>query len=156
MRRIIPLLVLLVLSACVTARQPAFQPATTNRALVNWKHGGESLTADVIFQKGSDGSIRILVRKETLLFTLTRLDGIWVAAGPLAHGGWRGQANAAPAVLGDWICLAEAMETATSTSAGGGARKMGRYTMQCVKRGGKTAEADVVVLATGSRFRALF
>jgi hypothetical protein len=156
MSRIIPFLAALLLCGCATVQQPAFRPSATTRALVNWKHGGQSLTADVIFQKGSGDSIRLLVSKEALLFTLTRNSGIWVAAGPLAHGGWRGQASAAPAVLRDWICLAEAMETSASTSSGGGVKQTRQYTVQSVKHGGMTAEIDVVVLATGSRFRVLF
>ncbi|HEY8902402.1 MAG TPA: hypothetical protein VIM48_01760 [Chthoniobacterales bacterium] len=155
MRRIIPLLVLLVLSGCATVQQPAFQPATTSRALVNWKHGGESLTADVVFQKGSDGAIRILVSKEALLFTLTRSDGIWVAAGPLAHGGWRGRASAAPAVLRDWICFAEAVEQASAMPKGGMAQT-DQYSLQFTKRNGAIKELGVGVLATRDRFRAIF
>jgi hypothetical protein len=155
MRRIIPLLALSVLSGCATVQQPAFQPTATSRALVNWKHGGESLTTDVVFQKGSDGSIRILVSKEALLFTLTRSDGVWVAAGPFAHGGWRGRASAAPAALRDWICFAEAVEEA-SAMAKGGTAKTEQYSLQCTKRNGSIKELGVGVLATGDRFRAIF
>lgn len=155
MRRIISLLFLLVLSGCATVRQPAFQSVATSRALVNWKHGGESLTADVIFQKGSGGSIRILVSKEALLFTLTRSDGIWVAAGPLAHGGWRGRASAAPAVLRDWIYFAEAVEQA-SAMPNGGTAQTDQYGLQCTKRNGAIKELGVGVFATRDRFRSIF
>lgn len=154
--RIIPLLAVLALSACVTVRQPAFQPAVTSRALVNWRHGGESLTTDVIFQKGSGDSIRILVSKETLLFTLTRSRGIWVAAGPLAHGGWRGQSSAAPAMLKDWIYFAEAVEQASSMPDGGGTAQGAQYSVQYTKRNGSIKELGVGILPTGDRFRAIF
>jgi len=156
MSRIIPLLVILALSACATVRQPAFQPAATSRALVNWRHGGGSLTTDVIFQKGSGDSIRILVSKETLLFTLTRSSGIWVAMGPLAHGGWRGSAGTAPSMLKDWIYFAEAVEQASSMPDGGGATQGAQYNAQYTKRNGSIKELGVGILPTGDRFRAIF
>jgi hypothetical protein len=130
--RLLLALLALLLAGCATA-PPAFQPTSSRRALVNWRHGNESLTADVDFQKGAGDALRLVVDKGTTLFTLTRAGGVWTAFGPLAHGGWRGVEESAPAPLAGWICLAQDWERATAQSS-----------------------LEVTCARTGDRFRALF
>lgn len=121
-----------LLAGCATT-PPEFQPTSSQRALVNWRHGDESLTSDVVFQKGAGGAVRLVVSKGTTLFSLTRAGGVWVASGPLAHGGWQGSEKSAPKPLAGWICLAQDWERAPAQQS-----------------------LDVTCPRTGDRFRVLF
>lgn len=123
---------ILLVAGCATA-PPAFRPVSSQRALVNWRHGNESLTADVVFQKGAGDALRLVVSKGTTLFTLTRAGDAWTASGPLAHGGWHGSEKSAPAPLASWICLARDWERMAAQSS-----------------------LDMTCPRTGDRFRALF
>lgn len=154
MRTALALLVLLLAGCAITP--PAFEPAASRRALVNWRHGAESLTADVIFQKDAGGGLRLVVNKGVTLFTLTRTGGEWTASGPMARGGWRGTWNTAPAALADWICLAEAWEGAPAAHDGVNDVRTGRLSVRYTKRGEKLSAMELVCAATGDRFRALF
>jgi hypothetical protein len=122
----------ILLAGCATT-PPEFQPTSSQRGLVNWRHGDESLTADVVFQKGAGGAVRLVASKGAILFMLTGADGVWTAAGPLARGGWRGPEKSAPAPLAGWICLAREWERAPAQRS-----------------------LDVTCPRTGDRFRALF
>jgi hypothetical protein len=120
---------LLLLVGCATVT-PAFHPTQSVQALVNWRHGADSLTADVAFQKGAGGALRLIVSKGMSLLVLTRTGDEWTATGPLARGGWHGKVEHAPAPLAGWICFAAACD-------------------------GRTAGFEITC-AAGDRFRAIF
>ncbi len=109
------LFALLLLAGCATVAPPAFQPAESRPALVNWRHGGESLTAEVVIQHAADGAARLIIGKGTTLLVLTEAGGRWTATGPLARGGWSGPESRAPGPLASWIYFAKESRGQTGT-----------------------------------------
>jgi hypothetical protein len=59
--------------------------------------------------------MRLVVSKGMTLLILTQAGDEWIAAGPLARGGWRGRPERAPVPLAAWICFAEAARGKTSS-----------------------------------------
>lgn len=125
-------LIAILLAGCATA-PPTFQPTSSQRALVNWRHGDESLTADVVFQKGAGGAVQLVVSKEETLFTITRSGSVWSVCRAFAKSGWQGSEKSAPKPLAGWICLAQDWEHAPAKKS-----------------------LDVTCPRTGDRFRVLF
>jgi hypothetical protein len=125
-------LIAILLAGCATAPL-AFQPTSSQRALVNWRHDGESLTSDVVFQKGAGGAVRLVVSKGETLFTITRSGSVWTGRRAFAKNGWQGSEKSAPKPLASWICLAQNWEHAPAQKS-----------------------LDVTCPRTGDRFRVLF
>jgi len=84
---------------------------------------------------------------------LTRGDGAWTAPGPLVGRGWHGVTNTAPAVLAGWMCVVEAFEGAAFAPPGGSDVRTGRFTVRYAKPGDVLQGFELVVVATGDRFR---
>lgn len=147
----------LLLAGCALhPSPPVFRPTASRHALVTWRSGATALRADLDFQTGASGALRLLVVKDAPLLTLTRSGGEWTAAGPLAGRGWRGAWNAAPASLAGWLCLAEAYEGASSAPDGDSDVRTGRFSVRYAKRGAELRAFDLLDVATGGRFRVLF
>ncbi|MDD5198847.1 MAG: hypothetical protein PHC88_03510 [Terrimicrobiaceae bacterium] len=145
-----------LLAGCAIAPRAAFQPTASRHAIVTWRNGANLLVADMDFQTGANGALRLLVAKDAPLLALTRAGGEWTAVGPLARNGWRGAWNTAPAPLAGWLCLAEAYEGASAAPDGDSDVRTGRFSVRYAKHGADLQVFELLDVATGGRFRVHF
>jgi len=98
---------LLLLVGCATQRElPAFQPISTETAVVRWQRGKVSLTCEAICARSQDGAALIRLYKHSrspLLELRLEADGILAAKGSLTGAGWTGPYSAAPMPLATWV-----------------------------------------------------
>ncbi|MEI6491200.1 MAG: hypothetical protein WCO94_01535 [Verrucomicrobiota bacterium] len=86
-------------------------PVQHSRAAFLWKHQGGSLAgeADITNDVRGDMSLRLTKELPKPLLEITSMtDGRFSAEGPLAGGGWSGDASRAPARFSLWTALAAA------------------------------------------------
>lgn len=144
------------LGACATPPAESFAATTTRSSVVEWRRDSRQISARAIFEADARKNFRLVVDPDKSLLTLTRRDGEWTAAGPLAGRGWRGVGNAAPAAFAGWICLVEAFEGAPFAPAGGSDVRTGRFAVRYDKPADVLRSFELVVVATGDRFRVTF
>lgn len=120
----LPLLVLTawLLLGCVTTReQTAFQPVSSERALVRWQRGGNTLTSDAVCARAADGSVLVRLYKQSpapLLELRLDADGRLTARGSLAGRGWSGPYGEAPFPLATWVSFLLTWQNAGSLPRG--------------------------------------
>jgi hypothetical protein len=158
MRRLasIAVVVATALAGCQAIPQRIFRSTATEQALVNWRTDNDSLTADVVFQKGAEESVRLTVTKGVRLLVLTGERGRWTATGPFARGGWAGSANAAPGALAGWVALAEAYLAADRVPGGETELRTGRYAVRYTRDAVRLTALDLVSHDHGDAFQARF
>jgi hypothetical protein len=144
------------LCACATSRRSDFIPRSVHSGVVEWRRDANALAARASFETGVKDGFRLEVRAKSPLLILTRSGGEWMADGPLAGREWRGVWNTAPAMVGDWICVVEAFEGAAFAPPGGSDVRTGRFAVRYAKRGDELRNFELVVVATGDRFRVTF
>lgn len=144
------------LSSCATPPTKNFVATTTRSGTVEWQRADRQISARVVFENGAQRDFRLVVGGEKSLLTLTRSGGEWSANGPFAGRGWRGVGSNAPAALADWMCIVEAFEGAAFAPAGGSDVRTVRFSVRYVKSGADLKTFELVVVATGERFRVSF
>ena len=101
----------LCLAACASRPDLAdwTPPVQHSRASFLWKHRGGSLAGEADITKDVRGDVVIRLTKNLPLLEITSMaDGRFAADGPLAGGGWSGDASRAPQRFGLWTSLAAA------------------------------------------------
>lgn len=104
----------LALFGCATSRElPAFQPASSQSALVRWQRARVSMTCDAALARSASGAVLLRLYKQSpapLLELRLEPDSYLVAKGSLAGPGWSGMASSAPAPLAIWVTLLNAYQ----------------------------------------------
>ena len=103
----------LCLGACASSPDLAgwTPPVQNSRASFLWKHRGGSLAGEADITNDVRGNVVIRLTKDLpkpLLEITSMTDGQFSAEGPLAGGGWSGDASRAPARFRLWTSLAAA------------------------------------------------
>jgi hypothetical protein len=144
------------LSACATPPAKKFAATASRSGVVEWRRDGRQISAHAVFETGVAGAFRVVVGADKPVLVLTRSGGEWTASGPIASRGWHGAGNTAPATLAGWMCVAEAFEGAAFAPPGASDVRTGRFTVRYTKQGDVLAGFELVVVATGDRFRVSF
>ena len=111
------LAIALCLGACASRPDLAdwTPPIQNSRASFLWKHSGGSLAGEADFTNDVRGNVVIRLTKDLpkpLLEITSMTDGQFAAAGPLAGGGWSGDASRAPLRFSLWTALVTAWRDA--------------------------------------------
>lgn len=107
MRRLaVAVLLALTAAGCATRSDlEAFQPASSERAIVRWQRSDAVINCDAVCARSSDGvaMIRLYKGSPTALVEFRlQPNGQFSASGSLAGKGWSGPAENAPAPLTVW------------------------------------------------------
>jgi|GEM_PF-1042300 len=154
--KLLALLAGLGLVSCATPPAENFVATATRSGIVEWRRDGRQISARAAFETDARKNFRLVVGANEPLLVLTRREDEWTAAGPLAGRGWRGVGNSAPAAVAGWMCVVEAFEGAAFAPSGGSDVRTGRFTVRYAKRGDVLQGFELVVVATGDRFRVSF
>jgi len=136
---------LFLATGCATRKErPAFQPASTETAVVRWQRENVSLTADAVCARSHDGGVLIRLHKQSpspLLELRLESDGTLTAKGSLAIPGWTGPSSDAPMPLATWVSFLTIYQHAGDLPAG--------------EKELHTAAARIAYDKTGSRLKSL-
>jgi len=151
----------LCLAACASRPDLAdwTPPIQNSRADFLWKHRGGSLAgeADITNDIRGDMSIRLTKELPKPLLEITSMtDGRFSAEGPLAGGGWSGDASRAPARFSLWTALAAAWRGAYPARDGRQEVHTDSYRAAVWKEGGRIRELSVSSNDNGEVIRLVF
>lgn len=155
------LLPLLLLAGCASGPDPVSwtQPVRSEQAAFLWKHSGGSLAGNATILSDSTGNVMIQLNKNLpqplLELTSTRV-GQFSATGPLAGGGWSGDASNAPLRFSLWTALAAAWRGAQPANEGRQEVHTSAYRAAMWKQGGRLRELSVSSSDNGEVVRLVF
>ncbi|MEI8310287.1 MAG: hypothetical protein WCH98_05985 [Verrucomicrobiota bacterium] len=134
-------------------------PIQNSHAAFLWKHRGGSLAgeADITNDIRGDMSIRLTKELPKPLLEITSMtDGRFSAEGPLAGGGWSGDASRAPARFSLWTALAAAWRGAYPARDGRQEVHTDSYRAAVWKDAGRIRELSVSSNDNGEVIRLVF
>jgi hypothetical protein len=107
MKRALAVCFALLIAGCVGTRElTAFQPDSSEKALIRWQRKGRSLVYDAVCARARDGSVSVRLYKQTPMplaeFRLGSAN-FFEASGRLAGRGWAGPSADAPPGFSTWI-----------------------------------------------------
>jgi hypothetical protein len=158
MKRALPICLALLMAGCVASREfPAFEAASSEKALIRWQRKGKSLVYDAVCARTKDGSVLVRLYKQSptpLAEFRLGSDNSFSASGRLAGRGWSGPGTEAPPVFSGWVWFL----TAYQRSAQPGALSLHSATMRVTstKSGDKLKVLSVSNTATGEVISAIF
>lgn len=151
----------LLLGAC--ASQPDLAnwtpPVQNSRASFLWKHIGGSLAGEADLTNDVRGNVIIRLTKDLprpLLEITSMTDGKFYASGPLAGGGWAGEATRAPVRFSLWTALAAAWRGASPARDGRQEVHTDSYRAAVWKEAGRIRELSVSSSDNGEVIRLVF
>ncbi len=149
MKRVLVLCFVLLITGCVSTHElTAFQPVSSEKALIRWQRKGRSLVYDAVCSRSRDGSISIKLYKQTPMplveFRLGSAN-FFEVNGRLAGRGWAGPSADAPPVFSTWIWFL----TAYQRSAQPGSASLPSETMRVTST--KTADRLKVLSVSNSQ-----
>jgi hypothetical protein len=155
------LFLVLLLAGC--ASQPDATrwtpPLQNSRASFLWKHRGGSLAGDADITNDVRGNVAIRLTKDLpkpLLEITSMADGKFTAAGPLAGGGWSGDASRAPLRFSLWTALAAAWRGSHPARDGRQEVHTDSYRAAVWKESGRIRELSVSSNDNGEVIRLVF
>lgn len=155
------LLLLLLLAGC--ASQPDITgwtpPLQNSRATFLWKHAGGTLAGEVDITGDVRGNVVMRLTKglPTPLLEFTSMtDGKFHASGPMAGGGWSGDASRAPVRFALWTALAAAWRGAHPARDGRQEVHTATYRAAVWKEAGRINELSVSSTDNGEVIRLVF
>jgi hypothetical protein len=96
---------LLMVGCVATPELTAFQPDSSEKALIRWQRKGRSLVYDAVCARARDGSVSVRLYKQTPMplaeFRLG-VTNFFEASGRLAGRGWAGPTADAPPAFSTW------------------------------------------------------
>jgi hypothetical protein len=157
------LLLALVLCLAACASSPDLSdwtpPIQNSRASFLWKHQGGSLAgeADITNDVRGDMSLRLTKDLPKPLLEITSMtDGRFSASGPLAGGGWSGDASRAPLRFSLWTALAAAWRGSFPARDGRQEVHTDSYRAAVWKEAGRIRELSVSSNDNGEVIRLVF
>jgi hypothetical protein len=158
MKRALSVCFALLMAGCVASREfPAFEAASSERALIRWQRKGRSLVYDAVCARTQDGSVLVRLYKQSptpLVEFRLGSDNSFAARGRLAGQGWTGPAADAPPAFSAWIWFL----TAFQRSAQPGAPPLQSATIRVssTKSGDKLKVLSISNTETGEVVSAIF
>ncbi len=151
----------LCLGACASRPDPvAWTPPLQNsRAAFLWKHAGGSLAGDAEITNDVRGNVHLRLTKDLprpLLEITSMTDGKFRASGPLAGGGWSGDASRAPMRFSLWTALPAAWRGAHPARDGRQEVHTDSYRAAVWKEAGRIRELSVSSADNGEVIRLVF
>jgi len=151
----------LLLAGCASGPSPdVWSPPIQNaRAGFLWKHSGGTLAGDADITSDASGNVGIRLTKSlpAPLLELTSLaSGRFYASGPLAGGGWSGEASRAPVRFALWTALAAAWKGAQPAKDGRQEVHTDTYRAALSKEAGRVRELSVSSTDNGEVIRLVF
>ena len=115
--RFLPLIGLAcLLAGCATSRNlPAFQPASSENAIVRWQGRGVSLTSDAVLARSANGTVLARLYKQSpapLAEFRLEPDGYFTASDSQSGRKWAGPSGNAPAALSVWVTFLNVYQNA--------------------------------------------
>jgi hypothetical protein len=155
------LAIALCLGACASRPDLAdwTPPVQNSRASYLWKHRGGSLAGEAEITNDVRGNVVIRLTKDLpkpVLEITSMTDGRFAADGPLAGGGWSGDASRAPQRFGLWTSLAAAWRGAHPARDGQQEVQADTYRAAVWKEGGRIREVSVSSVDNGEVIRLVF
>jgi|GEM_PF-1978769 len=155
------LAIALCLAACASRPDLAdwTPPIQNSRASFLWKHRGGSLAGDAAITNDVRGDVVIRLTKDLpkpLLEITSMADGRFAADGPLAGGGWSGDASRAPQRFALWTSLAAAWRGAHPARDGRQEVQTDTYRAAVWKEAGRIRELTVSSNDNGEVIRLVF
>src|SRR5262245_3120134 len=107
MKRALLICFSLLVAGCVATRElTAFQPDSSEKALIRWQRKGRSLVYDAVCARARDGSVSVRLYKQTPMplaeFRLGATNS-FEASGRLVGRGWAGPIAEAPPAFSTWL-----------------------------------------------------
>lgn len=151
----------LCLAACASRPDIAdwTPPIQNSRATFLWKHRGGTLAGDADITNDIRGDMVIRLTKDLpkpLLEITSMADGRFSAEGPLAGGGWSGDASRAPVRFSLWTALAAAWRGSFPARDGRQEVHTDSYRAAVWKESGRTRELSVSSSDNGEVIRLVF
>lgn len=137
-----------------------FRAIDQQRGLLRWQMpGGDGLTAEAYFSRGTDGTVAVVIGKEgpAPLLEAVLANGTLAIRGPLTRdAAWTGPVNAAPRKLAPWGSLLSAYAQAPTLADGSQELHAPAFRAQFQKVTGKLTHLHVVGNDTGDTFTVRF
>ena len=149
----------LCLAACASRPDLAdwTPPVQHSHASFLWKHLGGSLAGEADITNDIRGNVVIRLTKDLPLLEITSMtDGRFAADGPLAGGGWSGDASRTPQRFSLWTSLAAAWRGAHPARDGRQAVQTDTYRAAVWKDAGRIRELSVSSSDNGEVIRLVF
>lgn len=150
-------LVLMVAScASVAGASEWVEPVHNQSATFLWEHTGGKLSGTAVITYDFAGNVMIRLLKNVpkpLLETTSTRDGRFFARGPLAGGGWSGNADRVPLRFSLWKALAEAWRGAIDARDGPQEVHTQTYRAAVMKESGRVRELSVSSTDNGEVIR---
>jgi hypothetical protein len=161
MRSLICLFAGLILAGCATPPRslPWVPPIQQARAGFLWKHSGGTLAGEAEVTSDAAGNVAIRLTKSlpSPLLELSALSqGTFRATGPIAGGGWSGEASRAPSRFALWTALAAAWRGAERAKDGRQEVHTATYRAAVWKESGTLRELSVSSSDNGEVIRFVF
>ena len=158
MKRVLLACFALLMVGCVATRElTAFQPDSSEKALIRWQRKGRSLVYDAVCARARDGSVSVRLYKQSPVplaeFRLGAAN-FFEASGRSVGRGWSGPSAEAPPVFSTWLWFL----TAYQRSAQPGSPSLQSETMRVTstKSGDKLKVLSVSNSETGEVVSAIF
>lgn len=151
----------LCLGACASGPEPVVwtPPMQNSLASFLWNHSGGSLAGTAEITNDVRGNLVIRLTKDLprpLLEITSMTDGKFSTSGPLAGGGWSGDASRAPERFSLWTALAAAWRGAYPARDGRQEVHTDSYRAAVWKEGGRIKELSVSSSDNGEVIRLVF
>lgn len=159
MKKLLPFL--LLLAGCATQPDAVnwTPPIQNSRATFLWKHRGGTLAGEADITNDVRGNVLVRLTKDLpkpLLEITSMTDGQFSATGPLAGGGWSGDASRAPVRFSLWTALAAAWRGAYPARDGRQEVHTDSYRAAVWKESGRIRELSVSSSDNGEVIRLVF
>lgn len=149
-----------LLAGCVTSRNlPAFQPASSENAIVRWQGRGVSLTSDAIFARSSSGAVLVRLYKQSpapLAEFRQEADGYFAAIDNQNGRKWAGPAENVPKPLSVWVTFLGVYQNAAKIPEGSQEVHSAANRVASTKDGKRLKSLSVVDTDTAEAVSAIF
>jgi len=148
----------LLIVGCVATRElTAFQPISSEKALIRWQRKGRSLVYDAVCARARDGSVAVRLYKQSpqpLAEFRLGATNFFEASGRLVGRGWAGTTADAPPAFSTWLWFL----TAYQRSAQPGSPSLQNETVRVTstKSGDKLKVLSISNTSTGEVVSAIF
>jgi hypothetical protein len=160
MRGVLLVCVALLFAGCSATRElPAFETASSEKALIRWQRKGVSLVCDAVCARSQNGAVLVRLYKQSpapLAEFRLEAENYFAARGRLAGRGWAGPAPGAPTTFSSWIAFLTGYQESAGLETGARQVQTAAARVAYTKSGGKLKALSVSNTETGEVISAVF